>query len=315
MGRTAAQNDRAESRRMAQNAPNGWSKCGDCEKNSDAELRRTQKPNAQNGPPSAGGQCEPRCSRTCVLGPWSQARPPGTRHARPSQSCSRPSSKAPKAKAKAKGKAKAAAKGKAAPKAVGRSSRAGVVRKASLHQLRASDKMLLQTLGFGLAFFLPREHEDRPLLERPLLVLNQDEGSPNTAAFWYFTRHLGGRMHFIRDPFHREWNDCKLALQHSKMWNVVLLMMLTFNVAYGPWEGQGWFSKVRAGALELFSKLVPSDPLWQAFYTAICQDLGEAPGPSADHMEEVMKRCSLAEASSLKGPRANGCCGQSRLDV
>eukprot|EP00974_Lingulodinium_polyedra_P073363 7102802-Lingulodinium_polyedra.AAC.1 len=164
--------------------------------------------------------------------------------------------------------------------------------------------MLLQCFGFGFERFLPQPGADLPLLAKPLLVLVQDEGSPNTAVYWYLRGALGLRVHLVRDVFHREWNDCKLALHRSKLWGVVLLMMLSFNVAYGPWEGAVWFAKVSEGARDLFSKLRSSDPLWRCFYEAICHDKSEPCTGSPEHMEQVLKEVAQDPCWDIKGPRA-----------
>ena len=44
-------------------------------------------------------------------------------------------------------------------------------------------------------------------------------------------------------------------------------------------------------------------PLFQALYPQLCQDLGEEPEGSQQHMQQVLERCKCHDAFHLKGPR------------
>eukprot|EP00974_Lingulodinium_polyedra_P023188 2238155-Lingulodinium_polyedra.AAC.1 len=66
----------------------------------------------------------------------------------------------------------------------------------------------------------------------------------------------------LRDPFHREWNDTKLALQRAGCWWAVLLTTVVYNMAYGPWESKSWFHKLQEGAQEYWAKATPGDLLF-----------------------------------------------------
>ena len=126
---------------------------------------------------------------------------------------------APQANPTPKGKAKA----KARPRVKG-SRRVVLSRKTAAAYLSAVDHVLVRTRGVGLEVFLASEGgvgDARPLGERPLLVLSFDEASPNMAMFFYMAYHLRLRVVAIRDVFHREWNDAKLAVKGADLWWVV----------------------------------------------------------------------------------------------
>ena len=144
----------------------------------------------------------------------------------------------PKPKGKAKGKAKASAKGAAGGKVV-------KARRSSLAAFRALDNALRHGRKRGLEVFLPTEGDKaKRLCVRHTLVLHYDEASPNLAmGQWMLYKGLL-RIVLLRDVFHREWNDCGLALRSVGLWHVVLLTALVHNLTYGPWDGSAWFNKL-----------------------------------------------------------------------
>ena len=91
--------------------------------------------------------------------------------------------------------------------------------------------------GQGLELYVRSPDAFLPIQDRPLLVFSMDQGSVGYSAWWFFSYHLQGRTVLLKDVFHREWNDCKLAIQSSKLWWVVLLTTAAYNLCYGPWDG------------------------------------------------------------------------------
>eukprot|EP00975_Prorocentrum_lima_P010519 2234602-Prorocentrum_lima.AAC.1 len=84
----------------------------------------------------------------------------------------------------------------------------------------ALDHVLHFMWGKGLDDFLPATDTSaltKPLSARPTLVLFQDEGSTGFSLQWFLLGHLKLRMASIRDVYHREWNDIKLALKSCKL--------------------------------------------------------------------------------------------------
>ena len=114
--------------------------------------------------------------------------------------------------------------------------------------MKALDYVLVGATGAGLDHYAPDREDPRPLQERPTLSLHIDEGSPGYAMAFYCINHLRSRMVVTRDIFHREWNDCNMALHQSSLYWIVLLTRIPFNMAYGPWNGSSWWQNVRLGA-------------------------------------------------------------------
>ena len=69
----------------------------------------------------------------------------------------------------------------------------------------------------GLDAFEAAEGDGKRFCDRPLLTLHYDERSPNLAAGQWLLNKQMSRVCLVRDVFHREWNDCKLALQSCKL--------------------------------------------------------------------------------------------------
>ena len=208
----------------------------------------------------------------------------------------------PKGKAKAKGKGKA----KATAKAKGPPVRKRHVRKSAFRYVRALDHVLQLSLGHGLVTYIPGP-TPAPLKDRPLLTLVQDEGPQGLAAACFLQNHLKASVVTLHDVFHREWNDTKGALKAAGLWWVVLLTTCTFNVAFGPWDGAGFFGKIKGAAQELFAKTRVQDPLFQTFYNALCRDEGEPAVGSVEHQQQILDKGTQHEAYALKGPRVALC--------
>ena len=68
----------------------------------------------------------------------------------------------------------------------------------------------------------------------PVLVLHLDQGFPAWAMIWFINCKLCFRLIAMNDPFHREWNDLRLALGDANLWWVVLLFTIVYNVPHGP---------------------------------------------------------------------------------
>ncbi len=121
----------------------------------------------------------------------------------------------------------------------------GKPRASAKEHLRALDHLLLLVCGFGLSAFVGRASDTQlPLSSRRLLVLFLDEGSPQYALCLWMSYRAKIRLCSIRDPFHREWNDCQHELKKAGVWWVVITGTLCFNLPYGPWQGCAWFSKM-----------------------------------------------------------------------
>lgn len=109
------------------------------------------------------------------------------------------------------------------------------------------------------------------------------------------------RLIFLRDPSHREWNDCRSALKQSGFWATILETTLTFNLPYGPWDSASWF-KAAQEAARLYVAITRQrpDPLLELLQPRIAADRGHfeiLPSALSGQLNEDTFRC--------KGPKVS----------
>jgi hypothetical protein len=188
-----------------------------------------------------------------------------------------------------------------------------VVRVPTYKNLCALDHCLVASTGFGLSAFRPAplvaassgSADTEPGLGKQLnLVIDQDSKGFSGAVFLLYCEKL--RLNLIFDPFHRTWNDIKLAYQASGVWDVVLLLGTAFNVNFGPWDGEGWWRQTEEAAHHYAKVAGSSCPLWQALWPKICQEQGV---DLMDHEAEVSIREGLLQSPAVKskGPKFAAC--------
>ena len=197
--------------------------------------------------------------------------------------------------------ASAGAKRKREPK-----KRTKQLRKHVAEQCRALDSQVSEMIGQGLDSF--NGHDD--LQQYPhvphdgrLLVLSLDEGSVGYAGMWWLLYHHRLRLVFLRDPFHRSWNDVCVALKECRLWSVVLLTSVVYNINYGPWDGSAWWHKLCQGAQAYWERATSSDMLFGAFYTSICRDQGKVDDGSHEERARLFHNLRDAHLFGAKGPR------------
>ena len=103
----------------------------------------------------------------------------------------------------------------------------------------------------------------RPQQDYHVLHITSDQGSPQTAMAAFLASARGGKLNLIStpDPYHRIWNDIKLALKRTLayQWSSMLQGVLAFNMAYGPFMS-GHHKTQREKLLEFFAHSVsPQD--------------------------------------------------------
>ena len=101
------------------------------------------------------------------------------------------------------------------------------VRSSALKQMKGLDKLLCNALTFGLSHFVVPENQKWTGLAWSeafprTLIVSMDQASTGFAAIWFLNYHLYLRCMATYDPFHREWNDARLAVSDEGLWWVIL---------------------------------------------------------------------------------------------
>ena len=188
-------------------------------------------------------------------------------------------------------------------------------RQSAYIHLKALDKLLSLTIGSGLDAFIAGDNLEDVIAYiadsskegsiPATLALHLDEGSPAYAMAWFLVNHCGLRMIHIRDIFHREWNDVKLAVGQCSLWDVVVLTTVVYNMPHGPWDGGMWFNKVRGVAEDVIRNMNASNPLFTAMYHLICNDLGLVAAGSPSHKAQVLEMVLSGDAFQVRGAKVS----------
>ena len=139
----------------------------------------------------------------------------------------------------------------------------------------------------------------------PALISISDQGPANTAALNYMlysSRAL--LMWSLWDPYHRAWNDLKLALKRSVGggWRAVLELTLVVNMNYGPFGSGSWFFKKKAKLHDFMATQSINSPAWDNFQTLICQER-RVPEPSnLEEAEAMFHQLVGMDSFNQKGP-------------
>ena len=93
------------------------------------------------------------------------------------------------------------------------------------------------------ANFAVDPHKYQPGLHG-MLSIDMDQGSINSAAFWYLL--FMERIMAISwwDPSHRWWNDVRDAISDLGCWSLILLSCATWNFTCGPWRSRAYWSQM-----------------------------------------------------------------------
>lgn len=109
---------------------------------------------------------------------------------------------------------------------------------SAIDNVRALDKMLQVSLGFGLEMYAPKHRllPGKPLVLnppnaalRPMLLLVPDELKTGLQSSYYLWS-LGLRGATGRDPHHRAWNDVRRACERAGLWSSMARRTVVFCV-------------------------------------------------------------------------------------
>eukprot|EP00972_Heterocapsa_arctica_P116309 16452358-Heterocapsa_arctica.AAC.1 len=102
----------------------------------------------------------------------------------------------------------------------------------------AVDHMLWSASGQRLSFFCQKGAlaERPPPQAWPVLTLAIDQGSDGWCAAYYLMMAKQCGLLLCKDTSHRIWNDTWLAIEHSELKPIFLLLIVVLNSDHGPWK-------------------------------------------------------------------------------
>ena len=94
----------------------------------------------------------------------------------------------------------------------------------------------------------PGEKDDPYLW--PWLGIAIDRGPDSWAGKQFLKYGLHCNVEEFPDQSHDNWNDNRMALRETGLWNHVLIMIIVLNLAHAPFDDGKWFPMVRDAFLE-----------------------------------------------------------------
>lgn len=137
-----------------------------------------------------------------------------------------------------------------------------------------------------------------------MLVVSCDEGGCFWPNSYFLTSFAQMRGIWLRDPYHRSWNDWKLAVDHSGWKAVKYQGCLIMNLRHGPWLSSSWWQQLVEGIEFELRQSDMNDSLFGALYSSIIADYkmsGDADAGSAEHIAMVKQRIAVSEIFRNKG--------------
>ena len=142
------------------------------------------------------------------------------------------------------------------------------------------------------------DHLDRAL------VMNHDQGSVGFQGTLYAYTRLDIAGWFCIDPWHRCWNDLKLALQQSSLWAVILEAIVILNHRNGPFGEAAFHPSMRRSVQELSRVSSAENEIFEMLYECIAevwQQNTDSDFGTRAHMENTWSTLLQASAWRVKG--------------
>ena len=139
----------------------------------------------------------------------------------------------------------------------------------------------------------------------PLLVSVSDQGPLNLAALNFLQFSPQALMiQALYDPFHRGWNDLKLALKRASFrgWRAVLELVVFLNVSYGPFGSGTWWYRKRSILESFLRDRSAQSPEWQAFQAEVCRERRQPEPDCAEDEQRLFNSFSELSSFMTKGP-------------
>ena len=139
----------------------------------------------------------------------------------------------------------------------------------------------------------------------PVLVSISDQGPSNMAALNYIQFSKEAILCCcLYDPFHRAWNDIKLAARRARCYpyKTMLEMTVVYNLPYGPFGSGTWFGRKHDCLQDFLAQHSASSTTFQEHLPYICRELGI---PEPQHMaqqQDLFESLGKLRSFADKGP-------------
>ena len=142
------------------------------------------------------------------------------------------------------------------------------------------------------------------ILSQPLLISMSDQGGINRAGLDYMVHKLHLALNIQFDPYHRGWNDIKLALKQSQgeLFKCILSFSLLYNVNYGPFGSKEWFSKKQQKLTDFMSMASPHSEPFLSFIPWICRERSIAEPSTPEDRETLFQSLKSMNSVCALGP-------------
>lgn len=125
-------------------------------------------------------------------------------------------------------------------------------RKKSYEWLLGTERQFQAVLaeGWGRFVISDEQFESFDPFRWPHITVSPDQGSDGVCSLGFLSRAKRINVSVAWDPSHAVWNDFRGALRWSDLHSFQLLLVVVYNMSYGPWSEARWFHEVRQGLRE-----------------------------------------------------------------
>ena len=121
---------------------------------------------------------------------------------------------------------------------------------------------------------------------------------------WFLFSHLRLRGAWLRDPFHRLWNDWKLSVSDMG-WTTIVNDGLSFlNFRFAPYLSQAFWGQMLEALRSWCQRADVSDVIFSMLYPLICRDKQIDDSPdfgSFEHCRETLLNLPVDQCFARKG--------------
>ena len=152
----------------------------------------------------------------------------------------------------------------------------------------------------------PEIPPDMDLAKVACLVSISDQGPNVIASINYLQYHPQNSIMCLAlfDPFHRGWNDLKLALKRgvSGLWRTVLELTVVANLNYGPFGSGNWFWKKKAKLQDFLMSEGIDSSIWKTYQHHICVEQRRQEPRTVEETQELFDELATMDSFTTKGP-------------